>query len=242
MHFKTPLLTLLAIPALAALANAHVQVNSPNGGEMLQGQQTFAIDWIDVIDHGSLVTYEIEFSADGGNSWTQVVDGLVYTGGVSTYDWLVPDLDTSQGRIRVTMHVNSFTTYSDTSNANFTIDASYSFYGNGTPVNGVLPALMMHNLPQSGSSILLHLSQAEVGADAHVLVGTQQTSQAFSGVTLLNNRDLAHLVVTVDNNGEVFLPINLPAGASGVTANLQVVIASIPNLSATNGVQFTVLP
>ncbi|PCJ53719.1 MAG: hypothetical protein COA70_08505 [Planctomycetota bacterium] len=242
MHLKTPLLTLLAIPTLAALANAHVRVDSPNGGEMLQGQQIHAINWVDIIDHGTLVTYEIEFSADGGSSWTQVVDGLTYTGGISTYDWLVPDQTTSQGRIRVTMHVDPITTYSDSSNANFAVDASYTSYGAGTPVNGVLPILMMHNVPQSGASILIHLSQAEVGADAHILVGSQQMNQTFSGVTLLNNRDLAHLVMTVDNNGEVFLPITLPAGATGVTAHVQIVVASTPNLSATDGARFTVLP
>jgi len=242
MRLHNLLLTLLAIPALATLANAHVRVSSPDGGEMLQGQQTFAIDWIDIINHGSLVTYEIEFSDDGGISWTQVVAGLPYSGGTSTYAWLVPDLSTTQGRVRVTMHVDQFTSYNDASNGDFTISASYSSYGSGTAVNGILPILEMHNVPQAGSSIVIHLSQAEVGADAHILVGSQQSNQPFSGVTLLNNLNLAHLIMTVDANGEVILPISLPSGAIGVTAHVQVVIASTPNLSATDGAQFTVLP
>jgi len=242
MRFSTLFLTFLAIPVLATLANAHVRVSSPDGGEILQGQQTFSIDWIDIINHGSLVTYEIEFSDDGGISWVQVVAGLPYSGGTSTYAWLVPDQNTTQGRVRVTMHVDPFTTYSDASNGDFTIAASYNSYGSGTAVNGILPMLEMHNVPQAGSSIVIHLSQAEVGADAHILVGNQQTNQPFSGVTLLNNRNLAHLVMTVDANGEVILPISLPAGAVGVTAHIQVVIASTPNLSATDGALFTILP
>lgn len=242
MLVSRTLLPLLALTLLTAGAAAHVQVTSPNGGENLLGQQTFQVEWFDLVNHGSGVTYLVEFSADGGTTWTQVADNLGYSGGTSSYSWVVPDQTTSMGTIRVTMHVSTNVYYEDVSDGNFSITASYLSYGAGTAVGGVEPMLEMHNLPQAGGSVTVHLSQAEVGSDAHIIVGTQPTNNPFAGVTILNSANALHLVVTVDANGEVILPLSVPSGAAGVTAYIQVVVASSPSTSATAGLGFTILP
>jgi len=241
---RTPqiFLTLLAAPLLAGLASAHVEVLSPNGGENLQGLETYQITWKDIIDHGAGVTYEVEFSADNGSNWAQVVNNLPYTGGTSSYSWLVPDLDTSQGLIRVTMHVNANTRYKDKSDGNFSVQASYMDYGTGTAFNGIVPVLEMHNVPQAGGQVVIHVSQAQLGATAHLIAGSLQTNFQFAGVAILNNNNLFHTTAAVDSNGEVILPVSLPANAVGVTVNLQAIIEGPTANSATAGVSFTILP
>jgi hypothetical protein len=240
---RTPhlLYSLLATALLTGLASAHVEVLSPNGGENLRGQESFQIDWKDVIDHGGAVTYEVEFSPDNGTTWTQVVDNLPYTGGTSTYLWLVPDIDTTQGLIRVIMHVNANTRYKDKSDGNFSVKASYASYGMGTSVNGVEPILMMHNVPQAGGQVVIHVAQAQLGSNAHIIAGSMQTSFSFAGVTILNNNNLFHTVVPVDANGEVILPASLPANAVGITVNVQAIIEGPTANSATAGVTFIIL-
>jgi hypothetical protein len=237
-HF---LLSLLAAALLTGLAGAHVEVLSPNGGENLQGQQSYQVNWKDIIDHGGAVTYEVEFSSNNGSTWTQVVNGLPYTGGNSSYTWLVPDIDTAQGLIRVTMHVNAGTRYKDKSDGNFSVKASYSTYGVGTAVNGVVPVLMMHNVPEAGGSVVVHVSQAQLGSTAHIIAGSLQRSFLFAGVTILNNNNLLHTTTPVDGNGEVIFPANLPANAAGIIVNIQVVIEGPAVNSATAGVTFTIL-
>ncbi|NQU49350.1 MAG: hypothetical protein HQ519_11935 [Planctomycetes bacterium] len=227
---------------IASTASAHVALISPNGGEQLRGQQQFTIEWYDIVNHGSSVTYDLEFSNDRGTTWTPIVQNLPYTDGFDSYTWIVPDVDTLVGRIRVVMYLDPFTYWEDTSEGNFTIMASYSSYGSGSPLNGVEPSLELHNLPQAGGNIVVHVANAQVGANAHIIAGRMAQNSFLYGVTLLATTDITHRIIPVDNNGEVFVPNALPIGAVGVTVYIQAVIASAPTFSATAGVQFMILP
>ncbi|MFK5956864.1 MAG: hypothetical protein QM477_10515 [Planctomycetota bacterium] len=243
MHLARSIISLLAVPVLAGLASAHVRIDSPNGGEVIPAMSTFPIEWHDIVFHHTGVTYEIEYSLDSAQTWIFIVDNIPYTGGMtSIYNWQVPDLYSPHVRIRVTMHVAPGVEHFDVSNGDSTIGSPYMAYGMGMAVNGVTPTLQMQNMPTAGSSILLHVEQAQTGATAYLLVGDAQASFPFAGVTLLNNRNLATIQQVVDPNGEVNLPISLPSSAAGITVYVQVVIDSTPNLSATDGVTFTIEP
>ncbi|MFO7609473.1 MAG: S8 family serine peptidase [Candidatus Krumholzibacteriia bacterium] len=88
-----------------------VTVTAPNGGETLTGGGSTAITWTSV---GAFTTVNIDYSTNGGSSWTAIVAGTANDG---SYTWSVPAVATTQGRVRV-----SGGTVSDTSNANFTIE------------------------------------------------------------------------------------------------------------------------
>ncbi|NQU50526.1 MAG: hypothetical protein HQ519_17895 [Planctomycetes bacterium] len=242
MRHSIPLFTFISAALLAGMANAHVEITSPNGGESLQGQQSFLIEWHDTINHGSGVDYEIEFSADGGTTWAQVVEGLPYSGGVSAYTWIVPNENTSQGQIRVTMHVSQTITYNDKSDGDFNVTSSYNSYGNGTALNGITPKLDVRNVPKAGGEIIIHVSKAQASVAAHIFAGSAPRNFPLFGVTILNNADLRHAIVTVDNNGEIILPFTLPTATIGMNVYLQVAIESTPTTSATAGVHFVILP
>ncbi|MGA2623190.1 MAG: T9SS type A sorting domain-containing protein [Bacteroidota bacterium] len=68
---------------------------SPNGGEYLASGRTEVIRWSET--HLSLV--RIEFSPDNGSHWSVVADSVA--AGVGSYPWVVPNIGTTQGRIRV---------------------------------------------------------------------------------------------------------------------------------------------
>ena len=88
-----------------------VTVTSPNGGETLTGGGTANITWTWT---GTFTTVNIDYSSNGGSTWTSIVTGTANDG---AYTWAVPAVATTQGRVRV-----SGGTASDTSNANFTVN------------------------------------------------------------------------------------------------------------------------
>ncbi len=88
-----------------------VTVTYPNGGETLTGGGSANITWTYT---GTFTTVDIDYSDDGGTSWSSIVTGTTNDG---SYTWSVPAVATTAGRVRV-----SGGTASDTSNANFTVD------------------------------------------------------------------------------------------------------------------------
>ncbi len=89
-----------------------VRVSAPNGGETLVSGDTFTITW----SSSGLATVDIDFSGDGGSTWTSVATGLNDTG---SYQWTVPAVESQQCRIRVADAADG--SPSDRSNKNFTI-------------------------------------------------------------------------------------------------------------------------
>lgn len=91
-----------------------VTVVSPNGGESWLARSVHPITW-SALDFTSNVA--IDFSSDGGATWSSVAASAGNTG---TYSWTLPASTTTQGRIRVKDATSGLP--SDISNANFTIE------------------------------------------------------------------------------------------------------------------------
>ncbi|MDZ4805028.1 MAG: S8 family serine peptidase, partial [Candidatus Eisenbacteria bacterium] len=93
-----------------------VTVTAPNGGQSFTGGASTTITWTTV---GSFTTVNIDYSTNGGTSWTSIVSGTTNDG---SHAWTVPSTATTQGRVRV-----SGGTATDMSNANFTITVSGTY-------------------------------------------------------------------------------------------------------------------
>ncbi|MEP4532294.1 MAG: LamG-like jellyroll fold domain-containing protein [Cyclobacteriaceae bacterium] len=94
-----------------------LQVLTPNSGEVLEAGTTQTIAWFsENIEPTDLI--EIQLSTDGGANYSIIADGTFATYPEGTFEWIVPEINTSQARIRV---VNTTTGLSDASDANFTI-------------------------------------------------------------------------------------------------------------------------
>jgi hypothetical protein len=95
-----------------------VTVTAPNGGESLTIGSSTNITWT---HSGTFSAFAIERSENGGSSWSSVATGL--SGAATSYSWTVAGTAGTNHRIRVTgtLTFNPLVTYSDTSNASFTI-------------------------------------------------------------------------------------------------------------------------
>jgi hypothetical protein len=93
-----------------------ITVTSPNGGEVLQGGNMHTITWN---AQGTSNSYDIFYSTNGGTTWTTIVSNYSTLSGF--YDWLVPNIPSTQVLVRVRDRVQTCRT--DQSNNVFTIIA-----------------------------------------------------------------------------------------------------------------------
>lgn len=106
----------VAVATRQASANAPtITLNSPNGGETLNGPTQ--VTWTAADANSDPLKFNVEFSSDGGTTWNMIAVDV--TGTSYTAD-LTRQRATSQGKIRVTAS-DGFHSASDESNAVFTI-------------------------------------------------------------------------------------------------------------------------
>jgi Leucine-rich repeat (LRR) protein len=94
--FETPTLTVIA----------------PNGGQSWVEGTTQIISWTNT---GTIANVDIEYSANGGESWNPIVTSMTNTG---SYNWVIPAVDSTNCLVRVR---DTATSASDVSDAVFTL-------------------------------------------------------------------------------------------------------------------------
>lgn len=95
---------------------APIQILTPNGiTDNLVGCSTYLIDWVET---SAIGTYTIEYSLNGGASWTTIISN--YTTANSQYSWVVPNITSSSVLLRVRSATNS--NIFDLTDAYFSID------------------------------------------------------------------------------------------------------------------------
>lgn len=91
-----------------------ITLASPNGGELIRSGDVVNITWTNT---GTVTAVNVEFSVDGGLSWSPVYPPNI--GNTGSYAWLVPMIDTDACRVRVTNAGDPGV--ADTSNAGFSV-------------------------------------------------------------------------------------------------------------------------
>lgn len=90
-----------------------ITVTSPNGGEAFYQNTTQPITWT---SHDFTGNVKIEYSTNGGISWTTIIAS---TGNTGSYNWTVPAVTSASCRIRISDATDGDPM--DTSNADFSI-------------------------------------------------------------------------------------------------------------------------
>ncbi len=70
-------------------------LTAPNGDEMLMVNTNYPVTWL---SQGQIDTVLVEYSADGGLTWTVISPNAANTG---TYDWLIPEIDSNECLVRI---------------------------------------------------------------------------------------------------------------------------------------------
>ena len=109
---------MLFLTLSAGQVHAHVVLDSPNGGEMLEAGSVAQIVWHDAVNHGP-ATYDLWYSISGPEGpWMVIDSGLERSGAQrTTYDWVVPDTPSDQVRLRVLQDNSEAQDYTDISDA-----------------------------------------------------------------------------------------------------------------------------
>lgn len=122
---KKLLLLLLLVLFTFSITEAHVDLNSPQGGEIYIPGDTITIEWQIAISH-SIDNWDLYVSYNGGSTYEDLELNITPIGNnvglVMTYEWVIPDNPGNQVRIRVVMD-NAGTNYNDNSE-DFSISAT----------------------------------------------------------------------------------------------------------------------
>ena len=124
IRIRSLLVAAVVLASSATAARAHVRLDDPNGGEVLEVGSVFTITWTILIAH-NLQNWDLWYSTTGSTGpWTTLVMNLPagsgQVGSVHTYDWTIPFVIDDSVWVRVRMD-NSATDYYDVSNAPFSI-------------------------------------------------------------------------------------------------------------------------
>jgi hypothetical protein len=111
---------LFAILFISASFNlfAHVELDNPKGGETFTGGSAVTVQWHITISHVTL-NWDLLISTDGGATWDFIQENI--PAGESSFQWLVPNLNSTQIRISI-IQDNEGQDYQDESN-DFTIES-----------------------------------------------------------------------------------------------------------------------
>ncbi len=99
---------IMLIPPSATVSQATLTIKgtvidilSPSTGEPLTGGSIYTISWQDYRSQSSCpFNYFLDYSIDGGQNWVAINSDAV--SGSCSYDWIVPDINSLQCKIRIT--------------------------------------------------------------------------------------------------------------------------------------------
>src|SRR5262245_11360307 len=117
-----------------ASALAHVNLDSPNGGESLTGGTNFQIEWRPQVGMHDTLNFDLWYSVtSNAGPWTAIALDLppvnLAVGSLHTHSWLVPNINDASAWIRVRQENNVDTDYEDVSDSAFSIAAAVGLPG-----------------------------------------------------------------------------------------------------------------
>ncbi len=227
-----------------------VTVTYPNGGESLTAGSSVNITWTSV---GSFTTVNLDYSSDGGSTWTSIAAGTANDG---TQAWTVPSTTTTTGRVRVTGG-----TANDQSNANFSIVAStgyaalpYSTGFEGGAFDGYWTTnvtasgrvqLTTANTPHAGSYHMVmdcSVSNNYSTTDANLklnLAGKSQVNLSFWWKDFGDETQTQDGIYFSSNGGTTYTKVYSLAPASYSNNTWRNVVLDVDALAAANGITLT---
>jgi agmatine/peptidylarginine deiminase len=218
-------------------------LRAPNSGSYAIGD-SIDITWSSD-DDVEVVSVDLDYSIDGGNSWISIASGLSQKG---ARVFSAPSTPSSLGQIRVTAFDALGNSTSDTNDdylsfAGGSNSAALISYGSGKAGSNGVPLLGANANPVLGNPIQLQISNALANATVYLLFGAAPANLTYDGGELLVNHSKVYNL-TSDTNGYSSLSGTVPSRAAlvGKSYYWQAWIANDPAASgngwaSTNGLQ-----
>lgn len=96
-------------------------LNNLNGGELLKGGSTVSVTWTATDANFGTNPIKLDYTTNNGSSWTSVATSQANSG---TYSWVLPSIDSSNVKLRVTATDSAGNVATATSTSPFTIDST----------------------------------------------------------------------------------------------------------------------
>ncbi len=127
------LIFLCGTSSLCGISKAHVDLDSPNGGESLIAGTEFSIEWHNVVEH-TLENWDLWYSTESNEGpWQEIATDLSANSELS-FDWTLPNINAATAWVRVRQD-NEGQDYFGISAASFSIAAllgGADFTGDGS--------------------------------------------------------------------------------------------------------------
>ncbi|MBI3759891.1 MAG: agmatine deiminase family protein [Deltaproteobacteria bacterium] len=168
------------VPVHKGGLNPTAYLKNLRGGDVLTHGNSVQINWISDDDKFAVQSIDLQLSTDGDATWpTAIATGIAPSG---QFVWTVPDVNTTQARVRVVAHDNESLTGSDESPADFTI-------------NGTLPCPA--DLDGNG---IIDLSDLSIQLSHYGQSGATPAQGDLNGDTIIDLTDLSILISVYGTN------------------------------------------
>ena len=175
-HLKALLISTIFLSSIHQIS-AHVQLDSPVGGEDLKTNDLLYVSWQVVIEHGP-VNWDLYYTVNDGITWHTIIEDI--EAGTLNYTWVIPD-DISSKTVRVRVVQDNEETDYDAVSAFFSInyedvdppdppiitaipdEESFRFNVYPNPVNQFIHVSIELKYPQSISLDLLDMHGKRIG-------------------------------------------------------------------------------
>lgn len=154
-------------------AEAHVNLDYPQGGEMFSPGEIVTIKWTLAVEHIQN-NWDLYFSIDGGETWDALIFDLPVA--VLEYQWTVPDINTSTARIMV-LQDNQGTDY-------YSISGDFS-------INAEAPNAIKENAGDEALTELLNIFPQPFRERVNFVFELAQPETVFIEICDLNGRKIA---------------------------------------------------
>ncbi len=160
--------------------NPTITVTAPNGGETWTAGSSQSITWSST---GSIANVKIDYSTNGGGTWTPVIASTTNDG---SHPWTIPSAPSTNCRVAISDAANAATI--DTSNASFTIAAvtthTVTFVeGSGGTISGTKVQTVNHGASTSPVTAVPNSGQIFVNWTGSGFTTSSANPLAVSNVT-----------------------------------------------------------
>jgi agmatine deiminase len=200
---------MMHVPAASEAVIPSAYLRAPNAGSYAAAD-SIAITWSSD-DDTEVSSVDLDYSVDGGASWSSIANGLSQKG---VHNWTSTTTPTSLGLIRITAHDANGNSNSDVSDALLSFaggsnSAAWISYGSGKAGSNGVPLLTANAAPVLGTQVELQISQVMSNSPLYLLFGNATDSLAFDGAELLVDYSKVY-PLNSDANGDASMQGNVP--------------------------------